>query len=118
MEGAPKRTQENVAEQGNLLKLSNWQKYPRAATPSEEDEAQETKEYIRYVVDRTRPLPISLNHTHRATASDECVQQALEAVRRNQWHRFKTRWTQKTPEARCIMDSLYPVCQELVADPD
>lgn len=55
-------------------------RHPRAATKSEEEESEDTEEYVRLISERSRPLPMSLETLVEATRSDECLQLAIRAV--------------------------------------
>lgn len=62
-------------------------RHPRPATAQEEEDAEDTEEYVRYIAARSCPLPISMEGLSEETAKDECLQRALKAVEQGSWHR-------------------------------
>ena len=55
-------------------------RHARPATEKEEEEARETEEYVKMVVERSRPLPISLAEIEQASLQDDCFQLVRQAI--------------------------------------
>ena len=55
-------------------------RHARPATEAEEQGAREAEEYVRMVVERSRPLPISLAEIEQASQEDECLQLVKNAI--------------------------------------
>ena len=47
--------------------------HPRAATLEDVNEALETEEYVRYVLESTQPLPLSLEVIREVTQAGDCL---------------------------------------------
>ncbi|KAJ1181498.1 hypothetical protein NDU88_006705 [Pleurodeles waltl] len=90
--------------------------HPRTASESEMSDARETEEYVRYVIDRSRPLPMSIAEIVQATSEDECLQKALMAVRPNKWHSVMKQVPLLDSESQRILKSLFHVRDELTMD--
>ena len=93
-------------------------RHPRAATSHEIQEAEETEEFVRYVVERLRPRPLSVEIIKAAAQEDECLQLAIQAVNTRKWDRFKAQGAHHTPEAKKIFEALYNVRNELTVTLD
>ncbi|KAJ1213064.1 hypothetical protein NDU88_000703 [Pleurodeles waltl] len=74
-------------------------RHPRPASELEMHDARETEEYVRYVADQSRPLPMSMDEIALATKSDECLQKALTAIQNNQWYVIKKQVPMFRPDA-------------------
>lgn len=59
---------------GSLNPADYLSRHPHAATPEEEAEAEDTEEYIRYMMAQSSPLPLSMEVLREETHHDECLQ--------------------------------------------
>ena len=75
----------------------------------EENIAPETEEYVRLVVERSRPLPISLADIERATKEDDCLQSAIMAVQSGGWKDIMANNKKRTEGAQITLQYLYHV---------
>ncbi|KAJ1173123.1 hypothetical protein NDU88_004964 [Pleurodeles waltl] len=88
-------------------------RHAHPATPQEAEEALETEEYIRLVVDCSRPLPIPLAEVVEATGQDDCLQVAMGAVRSGNWHLLQHFTMFHTTKARAMLQAFFHVHYEL-----
>ena len=88
-------------------------RHARPATKREEQEARETEEYVRLVIEQSRPLPISMEEIERATQEDDCLQVVKTAVITGNWRAITDPKAIRTDEARLRLQSLYHIREEL-----
>lgn len=91
-------------------------RHPRAVTKAEEEDAEDTEEYVRFIAERSQLLPMSLEAIVEATRSDECLQLAITAVRTNDWCPVQTTMTLRTPQAKTTLESIMRIKEELSVD--
>ncbi|KAJ1206370.1 hypothetical protein NDU88_001776 [Pleurodeles waltl] len=90
----------------------------RPATAWEAAEATEVEEYVRLVVEWSRPLPVSIKKTTAATQADECLQLALDRVTTGKWHILTHNLSRRTEQASRTLSGLHHVLQELSIAPE
>ena len=73
----------------------------------------EREEYVRLVVERSRPLSISLGEIERASHEDDCIRLIKMAIQTGDWRSVTTTDVTRTEEARQRLTSLYHVKEEL-----
>ena len=75
--------------------------------------AQDTEEYVRPVIERSLPRPISLKDIEEATHEDECLQLAIEAVLSGDWRELCNHLGHRSGEAKESLAKLSSVKDEL-----
>ena len=78
-----------VYKPGALNPADYLSRHPRAATTKEMKEAEETEEYVRYVVERSRPLPLAMEEIQKSVQADDCLQLATQANQLGRWEDIK-----------------------------
>ena len=93
-------------------------RHARPATAQEEEAAEETEEYVRLVMERSRPRPMSLLDIENATKRDDCLQLAAQAILSGDWKELSNPSQQRSEEARERLRKLHSVKDELAVSPE
>ena len=88
-------------------------RHARTATKVKEQEALETEKYVRQIVERSRPLPISLEEIERASREDDCIQLETAAVQSGDWRPVTASSVHRPKEARQRLSSLHHMRDKL-----
>ncbi|KAJ1096780.1 hypothetical protein NDU88_001911 [Pleurodeles waltl] len=82
-------------------------------TVGEESEAEEIEEYVKLVVERLRPIPISLPDIFEKTKSDDCLQLAIATVSSGNWDKVTFNRSYRTAEEEQALTSFRHVQDQL-----
>ncbi|KAJ1109061.1 hypothetical protein NDU88_006430 [Pleurodeles waltl] len=93
-------------------------RHARPATVQEKVEAEDVEDYVRLVVDRSRPLPVSIQEFRGAAQDDECIQLAIAGVCTGKWQKMIRDLSRRTEDAHSILVALHHVRQDLSVSPE